>query len=159
MGSRSHVHGSNSQAKVVTGSIPEQDRLARSQTKVLFLVLLSEVVFFYIHHSRERHLVGCILAGEWKYLQKRHALLGMQIFIMNVLPKVSVGCSSQDHSTCQLMAKWIHAGGGYIVREAGRGCCLHTAGCQQGVCMPCYMSLLSPCLFVNVTDKSGYARK
>lgn len=63
-------HVSNSKTKVVMGSIPEQDRLARSQTKILFPVLLSEVVFFYVHHSGERHLIGCILAGEWKYLQE-----------------------------------------------------------------------------------------
>ena len=78
-----HVFASNSKTKVVMGSTPEQDRLPRSQTKVLFLVLPSEVILFYKHHSRERDLVGCVLAGEWKYLQKWDPLLDMQKSITN----------------------------------------------------------------------------
>ena len=48
---------------------PEQHRLARSQAKVLLLVLLSEVILLYVDHPGEGHLVSLILAREREYLQ------------------------------------------------------------------------------------------
>ena len=48
---------------------PEQDRLARSQAKVLLLVLFSEVVLLNVHHSGEGDLVCGIPAWEGKHLQ------------------------------------------------------------------------------------------
>lgn len=59
------------------GLIPEQDRLAGSQAEILFLVLLSEVILLYVHHSRERHLVGCVAARERKNLQQWSAFTHM----------------------------------------------------------------------------------
>ena len=49
---------------------PEQHRLARSQAKVLLLVLLSEVVLLYVDHPGERHLVSLIFAREREHLQQ-----------------------------------------------------------------------------------------
>ena len=44
--------------------VPEQNRLARSQAEVLFLVLFSEIVLFNIDCLGEGHLVGLIFAGK-----------------------------------------------------------------------------------------------
>ncbi len=49
---------------------PEQHRLARSQAKVLLLVLLSEVILLYVDHPGEGHLVSLIFAREREHLQQ-----------------------------------------------------------------------------------------
>ncbi len=54
----------------VRSMAPEQHRLARSQAKVLLLVLLSEVILLYVDHPGEGHLVSLIFAREREHLQQ-----------------------------------------------------------------------------------------
>jgi len=58
---------------------PEQHRFARSQAKVLLLVLLSKVVLLYVDHPGEGHLVCLIFAREREHLQQHMQLTTLRI--------------------------------------------------------------------------------